>query len=170
MVAYEPVWAIGTGKVATPEQVRRGAWAAQHFSRRASEIVQCMLGGCMQPSCRPHACLVNGHGAKHCPLARHLGQANRMRGCADSRSPPNTHACGALLRLQAQETHAEIRGWLADKVSADVAASTRIIYGGSVSASNCDTLAMEKDIDGFLVGGASLKPDFLKIINAASKK
>jgi triosephosphate isomerase len=71
---------------------------------------------------------------------------------------------------QAQETHAEIRGWLADKVSADVAASTRILYGGSVSASNCDTLATEKDIDGFLVGGASLKPDFLKIINAAAKK
>lgn len=72
--------------------------------------------------------------------------------------------------LQAQETHAEIRGWLADKVSADVATATRIIYGGSVSASNSDTLAMEPDIDGFLVGGASLKPDFIKVINSASKK
>ncbi|KAK9901390.1 hypothetical protein WJX75_009893 [Coccomyxa subellipsoidea] len=89
VIAYEPVWAIGTGKVASPEQ--------------------------------------------------------------------------------AQETHAEIRGWLADKVSADVAASTRIIYGGSVSASNSDTLATAPDIDGFLVGGASLKPDFLKVINSATK-
>jgi triosephosphate isomerase len=54
-------------------------------------------------------------------------------------------------------------------VSADVAASTRIIYGGSVSASNSDTLATAPDIDGFLVGGASLKPDFLKVINSATK-
>ncbi len=71
--------------------------------------------------------------------------------------------------MQAQETHAQIRAWLADKVSADVAEATRIIYGGSVSASNSDTLAAEKDIDGFLVGGASLKPDFLKVINSATK-
>ncbi len=73
------------------------------------------------------------------------------------------------LCVQAQETHADIRGWLADKVSADVAASTRIIYGGSVSAGNSDTLATAADIDGFLVGGASLKPDFIKIINSATK-
>jgi len=88
VLAYEPVWAIGTGKVATPDQ--------------------------------------------------------------------------------AQEVHAALRKWLADNVSADVAAKTRILYGGSVSASNCKELATKPDIDGFLVGGASLKPDFNQIINARS--
>jgi len=37
---------------------------------------------------------------------------------------------------------------------------------GSVSADNCKELAKQQDIDGFLVGGASLKPDFITIINA----
>ncbi|MCL4127901.1 UNVERIFIED_CONTAM: hypothetical protein GTU68_000208 [Idotea baltica] len=67
---------------------------------------------------------------------------------------------------QAQEVHAQLRQWLRDNVSAEVADSTRIIYGGSVSAANCNELASTGDIDGFLVGGASLKPDFIKIINA----
>jgi triosephosphate isomerase len=88
VVAYEPVWAIGTGKVATPEQ--------------------------------------------------------------------------------AQEVHAGIRKFLAKKVSPGVAAATRIQYGGSVNAGNCDTLAAMDDIDGFLVGGASLKgDDFVTICNSA---
>ncbi|KNC86924.1 triosephosphate isomerase, cytosolic [Sphaeroforma arctica JP610] len=86
VVAYEPVWAIGTGKVATPQQ--------------------------------------------------------------------------------AQDTHKDIRKWLEDNVSADVAASVRILYGGSVNPGNCAELAKCPDIDGFLVGGASLKPDFTTIINA----
>jgi len=86
VIAYEPVWAIGTGKVATPQQ--------------------------------------------------------------------------------AQEVHAQLRQWFKDNVSAEVADSVCIIYGGSVSAGNCKELAKEADIDGFLVGGASLKPDFVQIINA----
>ncbi|ETN69743.1 triose-phosphate isomerase [Necator americanus] len=97
VIAYEPVWAIGTGKTATPEQ--------------------------------------------------------------------------------AQEVHLWIREFLKEKVSADVAEKTRIIYGGkfssstgffpgSVTADNCKELGKKPDIDGFLVGGASLKPDFIKIINA----
>jgi len=67
---------------------------------------------------------------------------------------------------QAQEVHAALRKWLAEKVSAEVAENLRILYGGSVSASNCKELATCPDIDGFLVGGASLKPDFVTIINA----
>jgi triosephosphate isomerase len=86
VVAYEPVWAIGTGKVATP--------------------------------------------------------------------------------AQAQETHADIRAFLAAAVSPAVAQATRIIYGGSVNGANCRELAALPDVDGFLVGGASLKPEFVDIINA----
>lgn len=69
---------------------------------------------------------------------------------------------------QAQEVHQQIRAWLASTVSADVAAKTRIIYGGSVKGSNAKELAAKPDIDGFLVGGASLKPEFIEIINASS--
>mmetsp|Transcript_40463 Transcript_40463/g.49074 ORF Transcript_40463/g.49074 Transcript_40463/m.49074 type:complete len:328 (-) Transcript_40463:232-1215(-) len=88
IIAYEPVWAIGTGKVATPDQ--------------------------------------------------------------------------------AQEVHAGIRSWLSKNVSPDVALQTRIQYGGSVNAGNCEELAKMEDIDGFLVGGASLKgADFVTICNAA---
>ncbi len=67
---------------------------------------------------------------------------------------------------QAQDVHASIRDWLASTVSADAAETTRVIYGGSVTADNASELSEKKDIDGFLVGGASLKPDFLQIINA----
>lgn len=67
---------------------------------------------------------------------------------------------------QAQEVHQQLRTWLKDNVSADVAAKTRIIYGGSVTPANCKELAKKPDVDGFLVGGASLKPDFVQIINA----
>ncbi|KAJ9618918.1 triosephosphate isomerase [Taxawa tesnikishii (nom. ined.)] len=67
---------------------------------------------------------------------------------------------------QAQEVHAAIREWLGKEVGKDAAENTRIIYGGSVSEKNCNDLAKEKDIDGFLVGGASLKPAFVDIINA----
>ncbi|VAH72460.1 hypothetical protein VPH35_049843 [Triticum aestivum] len=90
VVAYEPVWAIGTGKVATP--------------------------------------------------------------------------------AQAQEVHANLRDWLKTNVSPEVAASTRIIYGGSVTGASCKELAGQPDVDGFLVGGASLKPEFIDIINAATVK
>lgn len=69
---------------------------------------------------------------------------------------------------QAQEVHAALRKWLAENVSGEVAENLRILYGGSVSAGNCQELAKCADIDGSLVGGASLKPDFVKIINANS--
>ncbi|XP_075501669.1 triosephosphate isomerase, chloroplastic-like [Primulina tabacum] len=91
VIAYEPVWAIGTGKVATPEQ--------------------------------------------------------------------------------AQEVHIAIRDWLSKNVSAEVASKTRIIYGGSVNGGNCAELAKQEDIDGFLVGGASLKGlEFATIINSVTSK
>ena len=68
----------------------------------------------------------------------------------------------------AQETHAEIREWLASKVSADAAKTTRILYGGSVTDANAAELIGMPDIDGFLVGGASLKPAFDVIVSACN--
>lgn len=67
---------------------------------------------------------------------------------------------------QAQEVHAAIRKFLAEHISPAVAEATRIIYGGSVTDKNCRELAKQPDVDGFLVGGASLKPAFIDIINA----
>ncbi|KAH8668379.1 Triosephosphate isomerase [Xylariales sp. PMI_506] len=67
---------------------------------------------------------------------------------------------------QAQEVHANIRDWLKTNVSEKVADETRILYGGSVNEKNCGDLSKEADIDGFLVGGASLKPAFVDIINS----
>ncbi|CCF52013.1 hypothetical protein NDA11_004331 [Ustilago hordei] len=67
---------------------------------------------------------------------------------------------------QAQEVHAAIRKWASEKLGKDTAEKLRIIYGGSVAAKNCKELAQQNDIDGFLVGGASLKPEFVDIVNA----
>ncbi|KAG7252968.1 hypothetical protein CRUP_010959 [Coryphaenoides rupestris] len=67
---------------------------------------------------------------------------------------------------QAQEVHAKLREWLKTNVSEAVANSVRIIYGGSVTGGTCKELASQKDVDGFLVGGASLKAEFVDIINA----
>jgi triosephosphate isomerase len=89
VIAYEPVWAIGTGKVATPQQ--------------------------------------------------------------------------------AQETHQFIRGWIKENLGQQWSENLRIIYGGSVNGANCQELLAGEDIDGFLVGGASLKPEFLTIIKSCQE-
>jgi phosphoglycerate kinase len=88
VIAYEPVWAIGTGKVATPEQ--------------------------------------------------------------------------------AQDAHKAIRDYLRTAVSPAVADTMRIQYGGSSNPDNCAGLIAKPDIDGFLVGGASLKPSFTKMIETCA--
>lgn len=89
VVAYEPVWAIGTGKVATPEQ--------------------------------------------------------------------------------AQEVHAVIRAFLGERFSASAAEAIRIQYGGSVKPDNAAVLLSQPDIDGALVGGASLQAEpFAAIVNATA--
>ncbi|XP_057667496.1 triosephosphate isomerase-like [Diorhabda carinulata] len=69
---------------------------------------------------------------------------------------------------QAQTVHENIRCFFKDCISFNVAEGVRIQYGGSVTAKNCKKLASQPDIDGFLVGGASLKPEFVDIINAKS--
>jgi triosephosphate isomerase (TIM) len=69
---------------------------------------------------------------------------------------------------QAQEVHADLRKLIEDRYNAQVAAKVRIQYGGSVKADNAAELLSQPDIDGALVGGASLKADsFLGIVAAA---
>jgi triosephosphate isomerase len=66
---------------------------------------------------------------------------------------------------QAQEVCAAIRVCISEIYDAGVAAAIRIQYGGSVTADSAADLFSQADIDGGLVGGASLKPDFGKIVN-----
>jgi len=69
---------------------------------------------------------------------------------------------------QAQDVHAFLRAYLAE-LNADVAAKVQILYGGSVKADNAAELFSQTDIDGGLIGGASLAADdFLAICAAAS--
>ena len=68
---------------------------------------------------------------------------------------------------QAEEIHAYIRSCVAEVYGAEVADDTTILYGGSCKASNAPELFAKPDIDGGLIGGASLKaPDFKGIIDA----
>jgi triosephosphate isomerase len=69
---------------------------------------------------------------------------------------------------QAQEVHALIRGLIAKMYNKEAAENVRIQYGGSVKPSNAKELMAEPDIDGLLVGGASLKADdFVSIVEAS---
>jgi len=69
---------------------------------------------------------------------------------------------------QAQEAHAFCRKVLADNFGGEAAAAMRIQYGGSVKPENAEELLGQPDIDGALVGGASLQPaSFAAIVNAA---
>ena len=71
---------------------------------------------------------------------------------------------------QAQEVHADLRRLLETRYNSEVARGVRIQYGGSVNAENAATLLAQPDIDGALVGGASLKAEsFLAIVAAARK-
>lgn len=70
---------------------------------------------------------------------------------------------------QAQEAHAFIRSHLGRLAGTPVAQKTRILYGGSVTPSNARELMSQPDIDGALVGGASLDPrGFAEIVGAAT--
>ncbi len=66
---------------------------------------------------------------------------------------------------QAQEAHEHVRDWLKKRYKSDVADRIRILYGGSVKPDNIDQLMALPDVDGALVGGASLEPEsFARIV------
>ncbi|MDX1939442.1 MAG: triose-phosphate isomerase, partial [Saprospiraceae bacterium] len=68
---------------------------------------------------------------------------------------------------QAQEMHLYIRNLLAKQYGENLAQVTTILYGGSVNAANAKDLFKQPDVDGGLVGGASLKAeDFITIVNS----
>ena len=70
---------------------------------------------------------------------------------------------------QAEEVCAQIRKVIGEVYGEAVAEAVTVQYGGSMNAKNCEELLSKKDVDGGLIGGASLKaPDFAVIVNAAS--
>jgi triosephosphate isomerase len=72
---------------------------------------------------------------------------------------------------QAQEVHAHVRGVAAAVGGAAFAAAVRILYGGSVTPANAGELAAEADVDGCLVGGASLEAEgFAAIVRAVAER
>ena len=72
---------------------------------------------------------------------------------------------------QAQEMHAFIRKQLTAQFGEEAAATVRILYGGSMKPDNADELLRQPDVDGGLIGGASLKPaDFSRLVAIAAKQ
>ena len=72
---------------------------------------------------------------------------------------------------QASEVHGYLRGLVSELASKEVAQSLRILYGGSVKADNAAALGQEPDVDGALVGGASLQaPGFIAIVKKSASK
>ncbi|KPJ09219.1 Triosephosphate isomerase [Papilio machaon] len=155
VLAYEPVWAIGTGKTASPQQVA-------HALESGMKVIACIgetleereAGKTEEVVFRQTQALVSAIGDKWANVVLAYEPVWAI-GTGKTASPQ-----------QAQEVHASLRNWLATNVSAEVADSVRIQYGGSVTAANAKELATCADIDGFLVGGASLKPEFVNIVNA----
>ncbi|KAK7838197.1 triosephosphate isomerase [Quercus suber] len=78
--------------------------------------------------------------------------------------------CGLLVLERLQLQPRLRKKWFHANISPEVAATIRIIYGGSVNGANSKELAAQPDVDGFLVGGASLKPEFIDIIKSAEVK
>ncbi|HIE98096.1 MAG TPA: triose-phosphate isomerase [Planctomycetes bacterium] len=71
---------------------------------------------------------------------------------------------------QAESAHEHLRKWVANRYNSTFSDQIRILYGGSVKADNAETLMGQANVDGALVGGASLKPElFVPIIDAARK-
>ncbi|GMG09839.1 hypothetical protein B5S30_g732 [[Candida] boidinii] len=71
----------------------------------------------------------------------------------------------AATAQDAQDIHKDIRDYLSTVIG-EQAASVRILYGGSANGKNCTDFRDKPDVDGFLVGGASLKPEFVDIIKS----
>ena len=71
---------------------------------------------------------------------------------------------------QAQSVHEMIRKWLQKNYSKDIAENTPILYGGSIKPKNCQSLLSENDIDGGLIGGASLDIEKFKQLIKIAKK
>lgn len=97
--------------------------------------------------------------------------AEKVRKCVIAYEPIWAIGTGKTATAdQAEEVCAQIRKVVGELYGEAVAEATTVQYGGSMNAKNCEELLSKKDVDGGLIGGASLKaPDFAVIVNAATK-
>ncbi len=98
-------------------------------------------------------------------------EEKEMKGIVVAYEPVWAIGTGVVATVeQAQDAHAFVRSVIADLYTQELADKIRIQYGGSMKADNAGELLAQPDIDGGLVGGASLEPQsFLDLINAAVK-
>ena len=97
--------------------------------------------------------------------------AEKLRRCIIAYEPIWAIGTGKTATAdQAEEVCAQIRKVIGEVYGEAVAEAVTVQYGGSMNAKNCEELLSKKDVDGGLIGGASLKaPDFAVIVNAATK-
>lgn len=69
---------------------------------------------------------------------------------------------------QIQESHQHVRDWLKNNLPEEIANKIQILYGGSVTEKNCDTIIEMNDVDGFLVGSTSIKKGFRFVVEQVS--
>lgn len=99
-----------------------------------------------------------------------IGEFSDIRGLTIAYEPVWAIGTGRTATpQQAQEVHCFLRATIFKKWGQEAADSVRILYGGSVKPENAGNLRNENDIDGFLVGGASLKADSFAAIIEATK-
>jgi len=93
---------------------------------------------------------------------------NEMRNCVIAYEPVWAIGTGVVASSsQASEAHKEIRSMIAGQFNFQLANEIRILYGGSVKPDNADELIATDEIDGFLVGGASLQVEpFVSIVQS----
>jgi triosephosphate isomerase (TIM) len=69
---------------------------------------------------------------------------------------------------QIQESHKIVRTWVKENISEDRAKEIHILYGGNITEKNCDDIISMHDVDGFLVGGTSIKKGFRFVVEQVS--
>jgi len=157
-----------------------------HSERRAlfnesDEIVARKVKACMEGDLIPIACFGENLQQRESDLVKSVvtAQVKSILGVVDSEAAERLilayepiWAIGTgktATAEQAQEVHMLVRALITDQFGQSVAEKIRIIYGGSVNADNAATLMAQKDIDGLLVGGASLSTaSFCSIVKSAS--
>jgi triosephosphate isomerase len=172
-VSASMLQAFGVSHVIVGHSERR------HVFKEAGELVAKRLGGVIANRMTPILCIGENLEQRDRGDTIHVVLGQLQAGLAESPAEKSAHLVVAYEPVwaigtgrnatphQAQEVHAAIRIALGDHFGREKGDLIRILYGGSVTADNIDSLMMQPDIDGALVGGASLNAEsFAPIVRA----